>query len=147
MKKLILLCLCLSLYLIVQAQVSKTINIATAGTLGNLLTATEKTTITNLTVTGNIDARDVKCMGVTISKLNTLDISAAIIQAYNGTDGTDFENNTTIYPANEMPAFSFFPKYHSLPSPYQLPSPALALMLFMVAIASPLLLSLTSLPL
>ena len=58
MKKTITLILILCLSLAVQAQVSKTVNVTTAGTLSTLLTAAEYSTITNLTVTGNINQLD-----------------------------------------------------------------------------------------
>lgn len=90
---------------VAMAQVSKTINMPTSGTLSTLLTATEKTTITNLTITGNIDATDVKCMRNEITKLSVLDISAVTINAYNGNGGT---SSSVSYPANEMPAYSFY---------------------------------------
>lgn len=88
------------------AQVSKSINVLTAGTLSSLLTATEKTTVTNLTVTGNIDARDVKCMREEMTKVSALDISTVSIKAYSGLMGTSAF--TSIYPANEMPEQSFY---------------------------------------
>lgn len=93
---------------VINAQVSKTINVTTTGTLTNLLTSTEKATVTNLTVTGNIDARDVKCMRDDITLLAVLDISSVQIQYYKGTAGTI--SNDTIYPANEMPQYSFYNK-------------------------------------
>jgi len=106
MKKLILLSLCLSLYFIGQAQVSKTVNVTTAGNLSAMLTATEKTTVTNLTVTGNIDAGDVKCLRDELTVLSSLNIENVSIKAYNGLGGTILES--TSYPANEMPAYSFY---------------------------------------
>ena len=62
MNKNLLTLLCFCCIMAAQAQVSKTINVTTAGTLSSLLTAEEKISVTNLTVTGNIDARDVMCM-------------------------------------------------------------------------------------
>jgi hypothetical protein len=94
----------LSFCLLGEAQVSKTIDVPTAGTLSTLLTSSEKTTVTNLTVTGIIDARDVKCMRDEMSVLAVLDINAVTIQAYNGNGGTYTD---TSYPANEMPEYSF----------------------------------------
>lgn len=93
------------------AQVSKTINVTTAGTLSGLLTSTEKTTVTNLTVTGNIDTRDVKCMRGEMTKLAVLDISSVSIKAYSGLGGTSAFTST--YPANEMPEQSFYDYYTS----------------------------------
>ena len=59
--------------------VSKTINVTTSGTLTTLLTSTEKTTVTDLTLTGNIDARDVKCMRDEMTVLAVLDLSGVSI--------------------------------------------------------------------
>lgn len=108
MKKLLTICIFILLTALLTAQVSKTVNVATAGTLTNLLTATEKTTVTDLTVTGNLDARDVKCMRNEITNLAFLDISAVTIMAYIGTSGT---STSTSYPANEMPEYSFYNGY------------------------------------
>lgn len=77
------------------AQVYKTINVSTAGTLSTLLTASEKSTVTNLTLTGQIDSRDITCIRLEIKVLRDLDISAVSIKAY----GTDL--------ANELPYNSF----------------------------------------
>jgi|GEM_PF-964289 len=77
----------------------------TAGSLSTALTETEKATITNLVLTGTIDARDVKCMRDELIQLTNLDISGVNILAYNGTDGP--YPSSFSYPANEMPKFSF----------------------------------------
>src|ERR1035437_845594 len=87
------------------AQVSKTINVSTAGTLTTLLTADEKANITDLTVTGNIDTRDVKCMRDEITKLAVLDLSSVNIMAYTGKEGTSYYRQDNL--ANVMPASSF----------------------------------------
>lgn len=75
MKKLNLFLLIVLVCSTLQAQVSKTINMSTAGTLSSLLTAAEKSTITNLTVTGNINDLDIKCMRDEISLLATIDMT------------------------------------------------------------------------
>ncbi len=94
----------------VSAQVSKTINIATAGTLTTLLTATEKTTVTGLTITGSINEDDFYCMREEMPAIANLDLTGASIAAYNGMFYTS--------PANELPrmAFSFIStkKYSNL---------------------------------
>jgi len=89
----------------VNAQVTKTVNVTTAGTLRTLFTTTEMTTVTNLAVTGSIDARDFKFMRDGITQLAVLDISGVTIQAYNGASGT---SNATSYPSNELPEQSFY---------------------------------------
>jgi hypothetical protein len=84
---------------------SKTINVTKAGTLGTLLTTAEKSTITNLTITGTIDARDFKFMRDTLTLLSDLDLSAANIVEYTGYAGTSVFN---FYKVNEIPERSFF---------------------------------------
>jgi len=56
MKKTITLFIILCFTLIGNAQVSKTINITTAGTLSTVLSANELNTITNLTITEDVHA-------------------------------------------------------------------------------------------
>ena len=92
-----------------KVQVSKTLNVATAGTLKNLLTKAEKNTITHLTIGGIIDARDFKIMRDSMFSLSVLDINAVNIVTYTGADGTsDYGSNSIIYPANEIPENAFY---------------------------------------
>ena len=109
MKKLLPIFILILLCNFVAAQVSKTVNVTTPGTLSTLLSDAEKTTVTNLNVTGIIDARDIKCMRDEMTVLAVIDISAVTINAYYGTDGTTpyFPDNL----ANEMPWFSFSKDY------------------------------------
>ncbi len=87
------------------AQVSKTVTIS-AGELAAVLTANEKSTITDLTIKGTIDARDFKTMRNEITSLAVLDISEVTVVAYFGADGT--AGNTTFnYPENEIPERAF----------------------------------------
>jgi len=90
----------------VQAQLFKTVNVSTAGSLTTLLTSSEKTTITNLILTGIVDARDIKCLRDEMTVLTALDLSGVSINAYNGNGGT--VTSSTFYPANEMPQYSFY---------------------------------------
>jgi hypothetical protein len=92
--------------LILQAQVSKTVNV-TAGGLSSALTSTEKTTVTNLVVTGTIDARDFKTMRDEMTVLSVLDISGVAVAAYTGAGGT-FTTSNISYPANTVPVYAFF---------------------------------------
>ena len=91
--------------------VPETMNVTTAGTLSTLFSASEKSLITKLTITGSIDARDIKFMREELSALSVLDLSAVSIQAYAGNAGTysdpEMGNTNTTYPANEMPQNSF----------------------------------------
>ncbi|MGC9151662.1 MAG: leucine-rich repeat domain-containing protein [Microbacter sp.] len=90
--------------MMLQATVSKTVNV-TAGGLSTALTSTELSTVTNLTITGTIDARDFVTMRDNMPSLAVLDISAVNIAAYNGNGGT-FTN--TSYPVNILPEYSFY---------------------------------------
>jgi len=74
MKKLILIFAILVFCAIsISAQVKKSV-VCTAGKLSTLLTGTEKSTITDLTITGTIDARDFATMKA-MSALKNLDIT------------------------------------------------------------------------
>ena len=70
----------------------------------------DKSSVTNLIISGNIDSRDFKCIREELSLLTTLDISEASIKAYSGTDGSYSVGTGAFksYPANEIPEFSFF---------------------------------------
>jgi serine protease inhibitor len=89
-----------------QAKVSKTVNI-TAGGLSSALAAEEKSSITNLTLTGTIDGRDFVTMRDSLSMLSELNLCDVIIVAYRETDGTDPNNNYKNYQADEIPGFAF----------------------------------------
>jgi hypothetical protein len=108
MKKIVLLILCAAFAMIMQAQVVKTINI-TAGTLSTALTTTEKNTITNLTLTGNIDATDFVTMRENMPKLSVIDLSGVNIVAYSGNFGPlgTIGSNAAQYNANAIPSCAF----------------------------------------
>lgn len=82
----------------------KTINI-TAGTLSAALNQKELTSITQLIVSGTIDARDFKCLRDSMPMLSILDLTAVGIKSYKG-DGGTYKSNTS-YPANELPVYAF----------------------------------------
>jgi hypothetical protein len=103
MKRLFLL-LSLFMFLYGHSQISKTINVTNSGSLNSLLTDDEKNTITDLTVNGTIDVRDIKCMRDQLIVLKNIDLSAANIAAYEGV-GTSPSINS--YASNQMPAYSF----------------------------------------
>lgn len=91
---------------LMQSAFSTTIN-CTAGGLATAL-GSEVATVTNLTLTGEIDARDVKCMRNQMTALRVLDLSAVTINSFTGIGGTDFaETISTNYPTNELPTCSF----------------------------------------
>ncbi len=106
MKNHFLLLSLLFITLFSQAQVTKTINITTAGTLSTLLTSNEKSTVTQLNVTGNIDASDFKCMRDEMPILSVIDLHLANISAYIGTSGTS--TTTSDYNQNEIPTYAFY---------------------------------------
>lgn len=106
MKKLTAFVFLMLIMNVIEAQVIKIIYVSNAGTLSTLLTETEKSTITNLTITGNIDARDFKCMRDNLSSLSVLDISMVKILKYEGTEGT-YTFQQMSYPENEIPTFAF----------------------------------------
>lgn len=112
MKKTILLFVCLCLALFANAQVSKTVNLTTAGSLYSFLSKTERTTVTNLTLTGTIDARDFKTMRDSMTVLSVLDIKDVVIAPYTGIINKVY--NIQTFEANTIPNSAFF--YADLPS-------------------------------
>ena len=64
---------------IATAAVLKTINVSTAGDLGTLLTSGELATVTDLTITGDINAADFATMRDNMPMLENLDISGATL--------------------------------------------------------------------
>lgn len=74
-----------------------------AGSLESLIT---DNTITQLTITGTIDARDIHFIATQLPQLATLDMSQAQVAAYEG-DEPVFQNEVA-YAANEIPATAFF---------------------------------------
>jgi len=103
MKKLLSIFMFVLLTNAVASQVIKTINISSAGALSSSLSSTEKTTITSLTVTGTLDARDFQCMRDELTVLADVDLSGINVAAYNGT-GTYSSKNA----ANQLPVCSFY---------------------------------------
>jgi len=86
---------------------SKSIDI-TSGNLKTFFTPKELATITKLTLTGTIDARDFKTMRDEMPNLTDIDLSGAEVVAYTGTEGTWWQDNDIrTYPANEIPGYAF----------------------------------------
>jgi len=91
---------------------SQTISITQYGntevTAGNLHTVLgdQLATTTSLTLSGTIDARDFKTMRDEMTSLTDIDLSAATIVAYSGTEGTS--NSYYSYYSNVIPDYSFF---------------------------------------
>lgn len=86
-----------------------TIHVASAGTLSTLLSATEKTAMTKITLTGTVDARDFKTLRDDMPILAEVDLSGVNIAAYTGNEGTMNYNPTYSYPfpANQLPQKAF----------------------------------------
>ena len=95
------------LSLTVQSQISKTITVGTAGTLSTFFTTAELNTVTNLTLSGNIDARDMAFIRDKLKVISVINLSAVKIVFYTGTAGT-YSGLSLVYPANELPMYSFY---------------------------------------
>jgi hypothetical protein len=89
------------------AQVSKIVSI-TEGGLYTSLTSDELNTVTDLTITGTIDARDFVIMRDSMPLLATIDMSATSIVAFNGIGGTESSTSIVAYPADTIPQYAFF---------------------------------------
>ena len=98
---------CLLVSLSLQAQITKSVTTTTPGTLSTFFTTTEQSTVTNLTISGNIDARDMAFVRDKLKVLSVINLSAAKISLYVGTAGT-YAGISLVYPANELPMYSFY---------------------------------------
>lgn len=116
MKKLLSIFVLALLTALLSAQVSKTVNVLSAGMLTTLLTATERATVTNLTVSGIVDLRDFKIIRDSMPTLTSIDISNVTIAEYSqfifnadgiavdlNADGIITDNDKVIYSANSLP--------------------------------------------
>ena len=116
MRKSYFIVIFLSFFTFTFGQLSKTLNVTSAGSLSTLMSVSEANTVTNLTLTGNIDARDVAFLRDKMLLLSVLDMSGVTIKPYSGIQGT-YTISTIVYPANELPLCSFYnagtllPKY------------------------------------
>lgn len=88
MKPILLLFVSLIITLMLQAQVSKTLEV-TAGNLKTALTADELNTVNNLTLNGTIDVRDIKTLRDEMPSLFELDMSGVRI--------VNYESNELVY--------------------------------------------------
>jgi len=106
MKKLILLFIGLFITVISQALTV----VSTAGGLYNVIHSSGNIKIvSDITVTGTIDARDFSTMRDSMPNLQSVNLSGANIVAYTGTGGT-VSTSSTVYPANEIPENAFHGK-------------------------------------
>lgn len=107
MRKSLLLLFYVLFSLILQAQISKSFYVTTAGTLSTYLSESDRTNLINLSVSGNIDARDIAFIRDHLKKVSSLNFTDAIINSYSGTDGSH-NGVMTIYPAKEFPTYAFY---------------------------------------
>lgn len=89
-------------------KVEHSIHVDKAGTLISQLTMDEANTITDLTITGKINAVDFKHLRDEFNKLEVLDLSAVDIKSYMGKNGT--VDGFTIYNKNSIPTHAFSEK-------------------------------------
>lgn len=88
------------------AQISKTYYVGKAGTLISMMTIEEANTITNLTLTGKLNAIDFRHLRDEFKSLEVLDIANVEIKMYVGKEGTH-PDKTYVYMPNFIPAYAF----------------------------------------
>lgn len=89
-----------------QGQVSKTVTDLSPGGLIAKLTASELTSITNLTLSGTIDARDFFQIREKMTRLALIDLTNVTVAEYTGTEGAQSGELLT-FPANALPGGAF----------------------------------------
>jgi hypothetical protein len=104
MKKIYLLIVGLLLAIGLKAQVEKSIE-NTAGQLNSLLTDEELNTITDLTITGTLDARDFWTLRDSMPMLAVINMREADIVGYSVPEGT---SSAIYYPDNTVPIEAFY---------------------------------------
>ncbi len=89
-----------------------TVHVYTPGNLDFYITSGggDLNTITNLTVTGNINASDFRIMRDYMPTLAVVNLSGVTIDAYVGNQGTVQLGIPVTYPANEIPIKAFLGK-------------------------------------
>jgi len=86
------------------------IHLTTAGTFKDIISYENSLTVTKLSVSGKIDARDIKFMRDNMPMLAELDLSKAEVVYYEGYEGTVPNNVYSYYYENQMPTYSFINK-------------------------------------
>jgi hypothetical protein len=94
--------------IIIQSGTPKSVTV-TAGGLRTKLTADELKTVSNLIVSGTIDARDFRVMRDSMPQLADIDLKNTSISAYSGSEGTN--PSIASYPVNEIPINAFYKTY------------------------------------
>lgn len=100
---------------VTQAAGAKTVQV-TAGNLSNLISSNELSTISNLILTGTLDARDFKTMRDKMPLLEDLNLKGTSILEYTGTEGTSGSYLYT-YKASTIPEYAFCNLFTSIPLP------------------------------
>jgi hypothetical protein len=108
MKKTTLLIFVIAINMICQAQVVRTLNVS-PGIIQNAIES-DIYEVTDLTLTGKIDARDFRFMRDFMTKLKIIDLTKVTIVAYTGVEGPAEEDTiqTISYPANTIPDYAFY---------------------------------------
>ncbi len=107
MKKFILLIFSLCISLMLQAKLTKTVNVSSPGELSSALNSEDQNNVTDLVITGTIDARDFKFMRDQLPKLTTLELKLKAIASYTGEEGP-YDDASNIYNANTIPQRAFY---------------------------------------
>lgn len=94
---------------VIQNIAPKTIDI-TAGGLSTALTAEELSSLSSLTLTGTMDARDFKTLRDKMPILSDIDLTGTTILPYTGSEGTYLYGYSTVYPANTVSENAFYGK-------------------------------------
>ena len=106
MKKHCLLLVLIFIFFFSNAQVVKQLTIE-AGSLSAILTTEEKNTITDLTISGTINARDFATIREQVVQIEHLNLTGVSILEYIGFNGTIASDSLT-YPANVIPIEAFY---------------------------------------
>lgn len=95
--------------------VSKTVHLDNPGSLNSVLTKSELENITDLILTGTIDARDFRTMRDSMNVLSNADLNGTEIVSYTGIEGTDTIGVSKVYSANTVPNGAFWnPETHDI---------------------------------
>ncbi|MEI6751604.1 MAG: leucine-rich repeat domain-containing protein [Paludibacter sp.] len=92
---------------IVNAQTSRNLNLKVAGNLTTLLSELDKQEVTDLTITGEMDARDFATIR-SLNKIESINLKTVTIKEYVGKGGTAYsDTDSSRYFANEIPELAF----------------------------------------
>lgn len=97
------------------AQTSKIVSVTSAGTLSTLVDISERQLITDLVISGNLDARDFKFIRDEMPLTENINISEVSIKSYSGTGGTFPSSEIMSYPGNGLPSNAFYNGVTTIP--------------------------------